>query len=127
MKLKNKFLHSLNYAFCGMKYFFLYERNGSMQLVVTIVVLTLAVGLKINTTEWLFVLLCVALVLCLEMMNTAIETLCDAVQEEIHPQIKIVKDVAAGAVLFSSIIAVIVACFIFLPKISKLYEITFNK
>lgn len=108
-------------------HFFLYERNGKIQLAATTVVIALAVGLKVNATEWQTVLLCVALVLCLEMMNTAIETLCNVVQEETHPKIKIVKDVAAGAVLLSCIISVIVAGFIFLPKCIKLYEVNFSK
>jgi diacylglycerol kinase len=53
----------------------------------------------------------------MEMMNTAVEKLCNVVHQDIHPGIKLVKDIAAGAVLVSAIISVVIACVIFLPKI----------
>ena len=51
------------------------------------------------------------------MLNTAIEFLCDFVSPETHPQIKKIKDVAAGAVLTSSIAAFVLGCIVFLPKL----------
>ena len=51
------------------------------------------------------------------MINTAIENLCNVVQEEYHPIIKIVKDVAAAAVMWAAIISIIIGIIIFSPKI----------
>lgn len=58
----------------------------------------------------------------MEMLNTAVERLCDLVQKEIHPVIKVVKDIAAGAVLLSAGIAVICGAIIFIPKILLLIK-----
>ena len=104
-------------AFSGMKYFFLHERNGKIQLAIAAMVTALSIAVQISTTQWLVVLVCMALVISLEMLNTALENLCNLVQEEYHPLIKIVKDVAAAAVLFTAIISVAIGLIIFLPKI----------
>jgi diacylglycerol kinase len=117
---KQRFLKALKNAFNGMKYFFLHERNGKIQFTVSVIVIALAVGLRISNNEWLVVLLCIGVVISLEMLNTAIENLCNMVQEEYHPTIKIIKDVAAAAVLWISFISVVIACIIFLPKIISL-------
>jgi len=107
-------------AFNGMKYFFLHERNGKIQLCVAAAVVALAVGLGVSTTDWIALLVCIAMVLSLEMLNSALEKLSNLVQEDYHPVIKTVKDVAASAVLFASLIAAIIGCIIFLPKIIHL-------
>jgi diacylglycerol kinase len=107
-------------AFNGLFYFFVHERNGKIQLCAAIVVVAFAVGLHISASEWLVILLCIGSVLSIEMLNSALEKLCDLVQKEYHPVIKIIKDVSAGAALFASIISVIAACIIFLPKIITL-------
>jgi diacylglycerol kinase len=57
-------------------------------------------------------------VLALEIINTAIEKLSDIVNASIHPVIKQVKDLSAGAVLLASIMSFIIGCIIFLPKIN---------
>jgi diacylglycerol kinase len=54
------------------------------------------------------------------MVNTALEKTIDFISVEKHPQIKLIKDVAAGAVLIAAIAAVIVGCFIFIPKLISL-------
>ncbi len=107
-------------AFNGMKYFFLHERNGKIQLCVAAAVVGLAVGLGVSATDWIALLVCIAMVLSMEMLNSALEKLSDLVQEDYHPVIKTVKDVAAAAVLFASFIAAIIGCIIFLPKIVHL-------
>ncbi len=117
MKKNKSFLEAVLNAFNGMRYFFLHEINGIIQLAIAALAIALAVGLRISTTEWLIVMLCIGFVIGLEMLNTAIENLCNMVQEEYHPIIKIVKDVAAGAVMWAAIIIVIIGLIIFLPKI----------
>ena len=58
----------------------------------------------------------------MEMINTAIEKLCDVVHLEQHPLIKKVKDIAAGAVLVSAVFSLITAAIIFLPKIITYFK-----
>lgn len=115
-------LKALGNAFNGMRYFFLHERNGKIQLCVAAAVVGLAVGLGVSTTDWIALLLCIAMVLSLEMLNSALEKLCDLVQEDFHPIIKIVKDVAAAAVLVASIMAIAIGCIVFVPKIFHLVQ-----
>ena len=104
-------------AFKGIIYFFKTERNGKVQAVVATCTLLTAMYLQLSVTEWVLVLFCIAGVICLEMVNAALEHLCNHVHSDYHPSIKIIKDVAAGAVLFSSVISVITGFIIFIPKI----------
>lgn len=120
MTATQKFFKSFAYAFNGIKYFFLHERNGRVQLFIAAAVVAAAVGLKLAAIEWIAVLLCIAMVMGLEMLNSALEKLCDEVHEEYHPKIKIIKDVAAGAVLWVSIVSAVIGCIIFIPKIIAL-------
>ena len=107
-------------AFAGLAYFFTKERNGRVQLGAAIAAIAAAVILHASRTEWLVILLCIGAVLSLEMVNSAIEKLCDMVHSGYSPVIKIIKDVSAAAVLFASIISVVIACIIFIPKILSL-------
>jgi diacylglycerol kinase len=118
--MKQTIVRAFINAFNGMKYFFLHERNGKIQLCAAAAVVALAVGLGVSTTDWIALLICIAMVLGLEMMNSALEKLSDLVQEDYHPVIKNVKDVSASAVLFASIIAAIIGCIVFIPKIIQL-------
>ena len=80
----------------------------------------LSVALGISAYEWLAVLLCTGIVIGFEMMNAAVEKLCDLVQQEYHPIIKAVKDISAAAVLWTSIVSALTGCIIFIPKIIAL-------
>lgn len=82
-------------------------------MVVFILIISLLLG--ITKSEWLFLLISMALVISLEMINSAVEKLCDMVEINQHPVIRIIKDVSAAAVLWSVIISVIMGLFIFLP------------
>jgi diacylglycerol kinase len=117
---RNSILSAFTNAFNGLGYFFKHERNGKIQAGAAIVVVALGALLHISAQQWLAVLLCIGAVLSLEMVNSALEKLCDLVQPNLHPAIKIIKDVSAGAVLFFAIISVAVAAIIFLPKIFNL-------
>ncbi len=112
-----KILKSFSYAWAGIKNCFLSEPNFRIHTVAAIVVIIFSAMLKISTAEWIAVCFCIALVVSMEMINTAIEKLCDAVRKEIHPAIKKVKDIAAGAVLVSAVFSLVTGCIIFLPKI----------
>jgi diacylglycerol kinase len=93
------------------------ERNLQIHLVAFLFVLAVGFYFSISKFEWFTILLISALVISLELINTAIEKLCDFVQPNLHEKIKIIKDSAAAAVLVASVIAIILGGFIFLPKI----------
>ena len=114
------FLKGFVYAFNGLIEFFKTERNGRVQLVVAVIVVACAWWFHLSKAEWITILACIAAVLSLEMINSAIEKLCNLVQPTYHPVIKTIKDISAGAVLWVSIISAIIGGIIFLPKISDL-------
>lgn len=113
--MKN-FLKGFLYAFHGIG-LALKERNFKVQLFAFVAVLAAGLYLKIDTYEWIAIIGISALVLSLETINTSIEQLCDLYSTEYDQRIKLIKDLAAGAVLMASIFAVIIALLIFVPKI----------
>ena len=112
-----RFLKSTGYAFAGLKACLANEKNFRIQFVIGIMVVIAGLAFRIDSNEWLAVLVCMALVLALEMMNTAIEKLSDLYTTSVHLTIKIIKDVAAGAVLLASFASMICGFIIFIPRI----------
>lgn len=119
--MKQKTGRSFKNAFSGICYFIRNERNGRIQAAIGICVLLLAAFLKITRNEWIAVLVCIGSVISIEMLNSALEKLCDLVEPGVHPQIKIVKDTAAGAVLWVSIFSAVIGGIIFLPEIFRYF------
>lgn len=114
------FFSRIGFANSGLKYFFSNEKNGQLQLVAGVIVTALGFYFDITKTEWCIVLLLIGLVLSFEMVNTAVEVICNHVTPDIHPKIKIIKDVCAGAVWWFSIIAMIIGLLIFYPYFKTL-------
>lgn len=109
----HKFVKSFGYAFNGIWVSISEQRNLKVQAVIA--VLTLAAGFyfDIAAVEWCVILLTIALVMGLEMVNSALENLVDLVTRDHHPLAGKAKDMAAGAVLFASVIATVVGAIIF--------------
>jgi undecaprenol kinase/diacylglycerol kinase (ATP) len=112
-----KQLLSFKYAFNGFKIAIREEHNFRIHLIAIVLVIAASYYFKISTTEWLVILLSIGMVITGELINTAIENLADIISPEYNTQIKKAKDTAAAAVLFASIISIIVALLIFIPKI----------
>lgn len=110
-------LKSVGYAFKGLVTLIKTENSIKLQLIIAALVTVAGFYYKISTTEWLIQLVMIAMVMSVEGVNTAIEHIADFVHPEQHNKIGLIKDIAAGAVFIASIIAVIVACVIYLPKI----------
>jgi undecaprenol kinase len=89
------------------------ERNFRLHLLAFITVLAAGLYFKIEKYEWLIILGMSALVLSLELVNTAIERLCDLYSKEQDERIKKIKDLAAGAVLIAAILAAVIGLIIF--------------
>lgn len=114
-----RFITRVQYALQGWAVFFAKETHGQIQLIVAMLVVAAGFYFSIHTTEWMLLLLCIGLVLALEMVNTAVEKLADRLHPDHHPQIGLVKDVAAGAVLWASVISVLIGLMIFFPYLKK--------
>jgi len=117
-----KLVKSFAYAWAGITSCFKSESNFRIHLIAAIAAIIFALLLNLAATEWIAICFCIAFVLTMEMMNTAIEKLCDMVHAEQHPVIKKVKDIAAGAVLLSALCSLIIAAIIFLPKIIMYFK-----
>jgi diacylglycerol kinase len=108
---------SFVYAFRGIVVLFKTEHNAWLHGGLTASALLLSILLHISKTEWLLLLIAITLVWITEIINTAIEKSMDFISTEKHPQIALVKDLAAAAVLLSAVAAFVIGIIIFLPKI----------
>ncbi len=115
-------IDSFRYAFQGLADLFRSQPNARIHLVATVVVALAGVWLHISRLEWLALVICIALVIALEAMNTALEYLTDLVSPEFHPLAGKAKDAAAAAVLIGAFGAVIVGLIIFMPRIMVLFQ-----
>lgn len=113
-------LKTLSYGFNGILYTLKHERNMVIHFLVMILVIIAGIVFKITFVEWGVCFVLFALVLSLELMNTALENVVDLVTEEKKAKAKVAKDAAAGAVLVSAIFAVIIGISIFLPRLLEL-------
>jgi len=111
------FFRSVVFALQGIKQFFSRDRNGKIQFVFGATAILLGFTVSLTSFQWLLVLFCIGLVISLEMINSAIERYCDLVTTNFHPGIKVIKDVAAGAVLVASITSLIIGLIIFIPAL----------
>lgn len=114
---KSKFHFGLRYALNGFKVAILTERNITIHIIAAIIVFISGILFSISMIEWAILTLTVGAVISMEMMNTALERALDHLEPRHHPQVGIAKDIAAGAVLVTAIVAIIIAILIFLPKI----------
>ncbi|MDQ5882992.1 MAG: diacylglycerol kinase [Patescibacteria group bacterium] len=110
------FWESLHYALNGLK-LSSQEPHFRLMLVCALVAVIAAILLGISLVEWSILILLISTILSLETVNTLLEKLCDYLQPNISPQIKVIKDLAAGAVLILCLASLIIAGFIFIPKI----------
>jgi diacylglycerol kinase len=90
------------------------ERNFRFHLAVTAYVLAFAPYFSLSPVEWAVLCLTFGSVLCAELVNSAVERAVDRISEEKHPLSAAAKDLAAGAVLVSAVIAAVVGLIFFL-------------
>ncbi len=104
-----RFLRRLGFALSGIGAAIRRERSFRAQLAASVAALLMLVYTRPAPLWWAIGVLTIALVLVAELFNTAVETLADHLHPEQHPEIRVVKDIAAGAVLVASILALFVA------------------
>ena len=104
-------------AFRGIAALLKSEVHARIHLIATMAVIALGWWCGITRNEWIAVVLSIGLVWVAEALNTAIEYVADLAHPDEHPEVKKLKDLAAAAVLFASIIALIVGMLIFWPRL----------
>ena len=109
-------IKSVGYAFKGMLILIRTEASIKVQLCIAILITITGFYFDISKTEWIAQFIMIGLVMSLEGMNTAIEALADFIHPKYNKKIGLIKDMAAGAVFIASIVAVIIAGIIYIPK-----------
>ncbi len=107
-------LRSFRCAFAGIGWALRTQRNLRIHALATFCVISLGFAVNLSAGKWCVILGCIGLVWMAELMNSALEILCDRITTEPDEQIRRAKDAAAGAVLICAIISVIVAALVFL-------------
>lgn len=125
MKIKKRsnngsLIDSFKYAFRGMWTVMFHERNMNIHLAMAFFVTLAGLTLEISKMEWFTCLILFAIVMSAEIFNTAIEKCVDYISLEKNELAKQIKDMAAGGVLITAIIAAIIGLIIFVPKILAL-------
>lgn len=114
--MKNhSFYDSFRHAFDGIKTLLKEERNMRIHLGMTILVIMCSVIFSLSTLKKAVVILLCALVICAELINTAIENVIDMNTAVFNMYAKRAKDLAAAAVLVLSIASAIIGLIIFVP------------
>ena len=117
-----KLVKSFHYAFRGVIRLLANEQNARIHAMITIIVGMLAYVLDVTRIEAAVLFMAVILVFAMEIINTAIEKICNEVDLKHNENIAVIKDGMAGAVLIASVIATVVALLIFLPHVRVFFE-----
>jgi len=112
-----KFIAGFGFAFSGLWHAIRTQVNMKVHISLAILAIVLGIILHISAVEFAIIFLAIAGVLVAEMFNTVLELCVDLASPDYHPLAKTAKDVAAGAVLLSAIMAIIIALFIFGPHL----------
>ena len=107
---------SFKFAVAGIKYAFDTQVNFKFHSLATIVVAIAGFYFELSHLEWLWIIAAIGMVVSVELLNTAIETLVDLVSPDYNVKAGIVKDLSAGAVLVIAIMAAAIGLLIFVPK-----------
>ena len=121
-KTSSDVLKSFKYAFSGISYVLKTSRNFKIQIIFAVTSFMVGFLLQISLSNYVILIATIMSVLILEILNTSIESIVDlVVKKEFSSLAKISKDTSAGAVLLASINSVIIAVYIFVPKIKLLF------
>lgn len=120
---KRTLFQSFILALVGLKYVLKTERNMKIHLAFATMAIVASIVLKVNMMEFLFVIFAITIVLIAEAANTAFELLLDFVHgDKYHPDVKLLKDVAAGGVFVAALSAAAIGLLIFVPRIVQIIK-----
>ena len=108
---------SFSYALNGIARFFKEEHNARIHLVATVCVGFMSYHVRLRGVELLLIIGVTGAVWVAEIFNTVVERIMDHLSPSYHTDVKYIKDLSAGAVLCTSIVAIIAGSIIFIPKI----------
>lgn len=111
-----KRLKGMVYAFKGALLLLRHEASIQVQAVIGVIMIFAGFYFELSAIEWMLQIFAIGLVLSIEGMNTVAEEIADFVHPDFHNKIGFIKDVAAGAVFFAAITAIVIGCIIYIPK-----------
>lgn len=114
-------IKSANHAIEGILHAAKTQRHVRYHLYTTIVILLLSFVLGISWSEFAILIILSVVVLSVEMLNTAIEAITDVLFKEFDKKAKVIKDIAAGAVLVTALGAVVIGYIILYEPIKKFF------
>ena len=109
------------YAFQGLGSAIRREAHMKIHLAAAIVVILAGQYFSVTVVEWIILIFAIAFVIVSELINTAIEKLCDLAMPQPHPVVKYIKDISAAAVLVSCLAAVAAGGFVFYPYLKQIF------
>ena len=111
----------IKYSVDGIKAYAKEGKSIIIYLICAILEIIFGFVFKVNGLEWILIICILGFILSIELINTAIETTCDAITKEYNPLIKIAKDCGSAATFVIFIVAIILNIIIFAPKIYYLF------
>lgn len=112
---------AFTYAWQGLKALLKYEHNARIHMVVAVLAILAGIVFGISPVEWCLIVVCIGLVISAEALNSAVEALADKITSAYDPLIGRAKDLGATAVTLLALVAVVVGCIIFIPRIIRLF------
>ena len=119
------FFRSVRYAIRGLWFVFWHEHSFRVQIFVALSVVVAMLYFPLSMWERVALLLLITAVLVLELINSVFERISDGLKPRLHPMVKDIKDIMAGAVFLSSLVAAIIGILIFWPYLQALYTVVF--
>ncbi len=116
---RRSIIDSFNYAVSGIIIALKTEKNMRIHYGIALGVIIISLFFDFSRTEFLLLLFAISLVVVAEMINTAIERVIDLITEDYHPLARVVKDVAAGAVLIAAINSIVVGYLLFFDRLNS--------
>lgn len=116
-----RFLNTFKYSYQGLKYAYPNEQSMFIHAIVSLFAIILGIVFKISSFEWIITVLLIGISASLELLNTAIEAVCDMVTMEYNELAKIAKDTSSAALLIISIAAFIMGLIVYVPKFMVLF------
>ncbi len=110
----------VKYSLQGFEHFYKYERSAILHLVVAVVIILGSLSLDMTAVEWLFMIFILLTMLAIELLNTAIEAICDLLSPDYNKLVKVAKDSASAATFAISVALVIAIVIIYVPKVMTL-------
>ena len=117
----SSFVKVVKYSLDGYIHFYKYERSAILHLIVAVLIILGSLSLDMTRVEWLFMIFILLTMLAIELLNTAIEAICDLVSPKYNKLVKVAKDTASAATFSIALALVAALVIIYVPKIMAMF------